>query len=522
MAAPDFDPVEAFNVLIDISEDIGRGSSPRQLLIRTLETTQHFTGADAACFVTVEPNAARVVGTTDTASWLDGRYFPFNGSALANLLAGPDRSRMFDQGDTAPSVQWDLSVHGLHRVALARVSGARTLGALAIFFADPDATLTGAARAMFEYAAAATGSLALLRPDAVPHQFGIVAATVPDGLAVLDPDGVVRSWNPAAHQLTGLSAVDAIGRPPPFPIPGPAQNLEIQLDCGRWIEVRSSTLGTTQPRVITFRDVTRPRMEEEGRDLFLATTSHELRTPLTVVKGYADTLANRWDDLDEEARLTAVRAIRDRTGQLASLVDRLLLANRSESGAVAMERAPFDLRAAVIDAVGAAPDPHHTGPPTLDLPGYLPWARGDRASIATIVHELLTNAYKYSPVGGEVRITAGADASSVFFQVADRGIGVAPEHVDAVFDRFWQADRGDQRRFGGVGLGLYIIRRLLDRQGGWVSLRPRPDGGTVVEVRLPRVHVEGRPDAGGGPRLPASTEYARSGQSDAVSRGDHE
>jgi signal transduction histidine kinase len=521
MASPEFDAVEAFNVLIDIAEDIGRGSPPRQILAKTLEITQRFTGADAACFVTVEPNAARVVGTTPGAAWLDGRYFPFKGSALAALLAGPDRSRMFDQADTAPGIQWDLTGHGLQKVALARVSGVRTLGALAAFFADPNATLTGAARRMFEYSAVATGTLAWLRPDPVPHQFGVVAAAVPDGLAVLDPDGVIRSWNPAAHRLTGLSPTRAIGEPPPFAVPEPGQLLEIQLDSGRWLEVRSSTLGTTEPLVITFRDVTAPRMEEEGRDLFLATTSHELRTPLTVVKGYADTLANRWDDLDDDARRTAVRAIRERTGQLAALVDRLLLANRSESGAVAMERSPFDLRAAGATAVRAAPSNQNRCRPVFDAPEQLPWARGDRGSIATIVNELLTNADKYSPAGGEVRVTAGSDASSVFFQVADRGIGVAPEHVDAVFDRFWQAEQGDQRRFGGVGLGLYIIRRLLDRQGGWVALRPREGGGTVVEVRLPRVAADPA-DGDSGPRAPASTEYPRSGQAEVASQGDHE
>ncbi len=388
-----------------------------------------------------------------------------------------------------------------------------------------DATLTGPARAMFEYAAAATGSLAWLRPDPVPHQFGAVAAAVPDGLAVLDPAGVVQSWNPAAHRLTGITPAQAIGEPPPFAVPEPGQLLEIQLASGRWIEVRSSTMAATEPLVITFRDVTVPRMEEEGRDLFLATTSHELRTPLTVIKGYADTLATRWADLDEDARQTAVRAIRERTGQLAALVDRLLLANRSESGAVAMERAPFDLRAALATAIRAAPPTQNRCRPVFDAPDYLPWARGDRGSIATIVNELLTNADKYSPAGGEVRVTVGFDGSSVYFQVADRGIGVAPEHVDAVFDRFWQAEQGDQRRFGGVGLGLYIIRRLLDRQGGWVALRERPGGGTVVEVRLPRVSTDPAdppPSGDSGPTSRASTEYARSGPAEAVSQGDHE
>lgn len=487
MGSSELTMVEVLRALTKISDEIAQGYSRRHVLSHTLSACRRLTGADEACYVAIQPDAVRVVGTTSGAAWLEGRYFPFNGSALAMLLASPERSGMFDHSDLAPSAAWDLSGHGLRRVALARVSNARQLGAIAVFFADPEAQLTEQRQVLLEYVAAATGSLSWRRPETVSDQLGVVVAAVPDGLAVLDPDSIVRSWNPAAQQLVGVSPVEAIGRPMPFALPAPGQVLQTRLENGRWLEVRSSALGAGNQRVVTFRDVTAPRMAEEGRDLFLATTSHELRTPLTVVKGYADTLANRWDDLDEPARLGAVRAIRDRTEDLAALVDRLLLANRSGAGAVAMERAPFDLRAELAAALRTVPERANSQRPVFDAPEFLPWARGDRRSIATILNELLTNADKYSPVGGEVTVTAGADASSVYFQVADRGIGVEAEHVDDVFDRFWQAERGDQRRFGGVGLGLYIIRRLLDRQGGWVSLRPRSGGGTVVEVRFPRV-----------------------------------
>jgi two-component system phosphate regulon sensor histidine kinase PhoR len=94
---------------------------------------------------------------------------------------------------------------------------------------------------------------------------------------------------------------------------------------------------------------------------------------------------------------------------------------------------------------------------------------------------------KYSsPAAGPVEIVVVSDARTVGFQVLDRGIGVRPEHVESAFERFWQADTGDHRRYGGVGLGLYLVRRIVERQNGWVSLRPRESGGTVAEVRLPR------------------------------------
>lgn len=480
------DQAVIFRELTAVTDAVGSGGSPRQGLVRTLELARRATGAAAGCFITVEGRSMRVVAATHDATWLEGRLFPFGGSVLAALLADRQRSRVVDAADAATSIQPDLSARGLRRMALSRVDrGARGVGALVVIFGDPAATLPPVTRQVFEYLAAFAGSLAWTRPDAATDPFG-VAAAMPDGLAVLDPDGLVRSWNPAAHQLSGRSPVDAIGRRPPFEVPQPGQVLETHLENGRWIELRSSPPDPGGNRVVTFRDVTAPRLENEERDLFLATTGHELRTPLTVVKGYAETLANRWENLDEEAKLTAVRTIRDRTRQLAVLVDRLLLADSSDTGELTIERGPFDLRTTLLAAVRGAPPPENTQPPVLDVPEFLPWASGDRRTIGMIVNELLTNADKYSPVGGEVTISADADASSVCFRVADRGIGVSPDHVDAVFSRFWQAEAGDQRRFGGVGLGLYIIRRLLDRQGGWVSMRPRPDGGTVVEVRLPR------------------------------------
>ena len=101
---------------------------------------------------------------------------------------------------------------------------------------------------------------------------------------------------------------------------------------------------------------------------------------------------------------------------------------------------------------------------------------------------------------GIIDIECDFDAATVGLKVSDHGIGVRPEHVERAFERFWQADTGDHRRFGGVGLGLYLVRRIVERQNGWVSLQPRQSGGTVAEVRLPRADLEddvkpGRPTA---------------------------
>jgi signal transduction histidine kinase len=120
------------------------------------------------------------------------------------------------------------------------------------------------------------------------------------------------------------------------------------------------------------------------------------------------------------------------------------------------------------------------------LPAELPKAYGERDSIATILTELTTNAEKYSPPDTRVELCAGADEETLRFRVADRGGGINPDHVEHAFERYWQADSSDGQQHPGAGLGLYLVRRLVERQQGWVSLRPREGGGTTAEVRLPR------------------------------------
>jgi signal transduction histidine kinase len=225
---------------------------------------------------------------------------------------------------------------------------------------------------------------------------------------------------------------------------------------------------------------------QENRDLFVAVTSHELRTPVTVIKGYADTLTNHWDSLGEQGRQEAVRVIGARAGELARLVDRLLSATSDDGEVGGSPPGPFDLVEALRHAVEELPGGLR-GRIVLDaLPTELPKAYGDRDSLATILTELATNADKYSPPDTDVELYAEADEQTVTFRVTDHGAGVPPENVERAFERYWQGESGDRRHHPGAGLGLYLVRRIVERQQGWVALRPRPGGGTIAEVRLPR------------------------------------
>jgi signal transduction histidine kinase len=240
--------------------------------------------------------------------------------------------------------------------------------------------------------------------------------------------------------------------------------------------------------VVTLRDITEAHRREQARDLFVAVTSHELRTPVTVIKGYADTLVDHWDELDEPARRDAAQRLGQRAGELARLVERLLSAVGDGSGLSSSMPLPFDLADALRTAVSELPLETRRRV-QVDLSEPLPRALGERASLTTVLVELTTNAVKQSPPHAPITLSAVFDVGSVGFRIADRGVGIRPEHVERAFERFWQAESGNENPYGGVGLGLYLVRRIVERQKGWVFLRPRDGGGTVAEVRLPRADL---------------------------------
>jgi signal transduction histidine kinase len=310
-----------------------------------------------------------------------------------------------------------------------------------------------------------------------------------DGIAVLSREGIVRRWNPAAYALTGVPAEQAIGRELPFRLPEPGEMLTFPLDNGLWLNVLCAEIEGTDELVVDFRDVTEAKELEEAKDLFLATTSHELRTPITVVQGFASTLVNRWEKLSDADRLAAAKSIADRAKALSRLVEQLLIGSRAGRGSLEMQIEPFDLGRLLAESVEGFRSVSEQHVVELSVEPGLPAVRGDAMATEIIVGQLLENAIKYSPDGGRVMVRAGADGGVTEVTVEDEGIGIAPGEHERIFERFIQGDAGDRRRFGGVGLGLYIVKQLAVAQGGDVSARSRPGGGTCMRLVLPRLPI---------------------------------
>ncbi|MDH2425693.1 PAS domain S-box protein [Sphaerisporangium sp. TRM90804] len=476
--------------LTDVVADINSELELPHVLDRIAESLSELTGADAGGFVLIEDERLRLVSTHGLPQDLRGATADLRTSLVGKLLR-TGKTVLLETGDQAvlDELIWS-ELRGLHTIALGVAAvGGRPYGALYALFAQHKAGHVELE--LLELLAGHAGialANAMAYQDVVrqrAHERAVVDASA-DGIAVLDEAGAVRQWNPAAEELTGLPAAEALGGRPPFPLPAPGEKLTTQLPSGRWLDVVSAEIGGTAELVVDFRDVTRAKELEEAKDLFLATTSHELRTPITVVQGFAGTLDARWDKLSDVERRSAVRTIAERSRSLGRLMDHLLLGARAGADELKVRVESFDLgervRAATL-GMPALSDKHRV---EVDIPCDLPSVDGDTLATDILLGQLLENAFKYSPDGGLIRVAAWQEHDTVVVVVDDEGVGIAADDRDRVFERFVQADSGDRRRFGGVGLGLHIARSLARAQGGEVTAHAGPAAGTRMRFVLRR------------------------------------
>jgi len=246
--------------------------------------------------------------------------------------------------------------------------------------------------------------------------------------------------------------------------------------------------------VVVFQDVSRLRAAEQIKDDFLSIVSHELRTPLTSIQGYSQLLESRLrgELAGESKEMAHLRVIRSQVGRMRRLVDDLLDVSRIDRrGGVSIEPVDFDLAEEVREAVNRVGREHSDRRIEVDVPASLP-VHADRDRIDQVLSNLLENAVKYSPEGGPIRVTAERRGPEVELLVADTGIGIPAEHRENVFERFYQADgAAGARRFGGLGLGLYISRAIIDAHGGriWSAANREAGIGSVFGFRIPRVAI---------------------------------
>jgi signal transduction histidine kinase len=236
--------------------------------------------------------------------------------------------------------------------------------------------------------------------------------------------------------------------------------------------------------VLTVLDLTVLRKLETIRRDFVANVSHELKTPLTAVSGFAETLLDEGIPADQRRRF--VETIRDNAWRMQRIVDDLLDLSRIESGG-------WRPRIGNVDVTGVVRDVFTSVQSTADAKGIrllseIPPAASvvsaDATAFRQVVSNLVENAVRYTHEGS-VTLRTRLGEAGVWVDVRDTGVGIAPEHVPRIFERFYRVDTARSREQGGTGLGLAIVRHLVDAHGGRVEAASLPGRGTTISVLFP-------------------------------------
>jgi signal transduction histidine kinase len=335
-----------------------------------------------------------------------------------------------------------------------------------------------------------------------------------DGLVLLDNRGRIAYCNPRAGKMLDLSRRALAGRPiqdldasiakrlsdasaSTTPLQAaladpdnlPVVELALSLPAPRTLQGRFFLIqdggGHNLGMGLLLRDITREREVDAMKSQLLSTVSHELRTPLASIKGFATTLLRQDVEWDETNRREFLSIIDEESDRLSELISNLLDMSRIEAGTLRIELEPTDLAPIIHETAEAFRVQTHRHTFQVDLPGVLPPVLADPRRTRQVLRNLVDNAVKYSPDGGDIGISASAGPEAVQVVVSDQGLGIEAQYLEHIFDRFYQVDSASTRAVGGSGLGLSICKAILDAHGGRIWVESEVGLGTSFYFTLP-------------------------------------
>lgn len=347
-------------------------------------------------------------------------------------------------------------------------------------------------------------------------ELGIDPDDLPDGLVVADEHGHVICFNAAAERITAVPAADALGQRLEKALPledlegrrwwqltDPYGGLAIRrrqpernllLPGGREVlvsvrYVRAEPTGPVRRVVVSLRDTEARRRTERSHAELIATVAHELRSPLTSVKGFTATLLAKWARFTDDQKRLMLETVDADADRVTRLIAELLDISRIDSGRLEVRRQPVDMGAAVgrhIQAYVAAGQPADRFLLRVEQPLPDLWADPDK--IDQVLSNLIENAVRHGDGTVTIDVTAttspreGEDGenTATSVTVSDEGPGIPEESMNRVFTRFW---RGSKR--GGTGLGLYIVKGIVEVHGGAIEVGRAPGGGAQFRFTLP-------------------------------------
>jgi PAS domain S-box-containing protein len=399
--------------------------------------------------------------------------------------------------------------------------GTDQAGSLAVFRRTP---LTPTERSLLEALAGQVyvklrHSRVFARSVEREEELARIISSSSDGIFVIGEDGRIRSWSPAMERITGVPDGSAVGKALWDVLEAPqgedevwrrfgdpaylhTDGIETAAFVGKdgtigWIRFSRNALrsheGAPSGVVVVARDESADIKAEQAKGNFIASISHELRTPLTPLKGYLSLLAAGRMALDREETQESFEVMLRHTGRLERLINDLLDASQMETGrpTIQLERVELvDLLAAVIadyerdDGAKVLFEPHCARAQVM----------ADPFRVQQVLANLISNARKYSPPESPVRVAAVLEGRVCVVSVTDQGEGIPAAEQDRIFDRFYRVDNSATQSTGGVGLGLYIARQLVESMAGRMRVTSEPGDGSTFSFSLP-LAADGPSDA---------------------------
>ncbi|MES2353359.1 MAG: phosphate regulon sensor histidine kinase PhoR [Pseudomonadota bacterium] len=330
--------------------------------------------------------------------------------------------------------------------------------------------------------------------------FRQAASAMPDGIVILDVNHRIEWCNPGAEEHFGIDLekdngqqITYLVRQPDFNAYLTAQNYREPLNL-KGLRTQDQSLSVQlvpygeDKKLIMSRDISRwERIETMRRD-FLANVSHELRTPLTVVGGFLETLTDL-EDAEPAVVRRSLQLMTEQTGRMQRLVEDLLTLSRLESN----HRSPGDdlinmpllLQSLLNDAQHLSRGHHQiTMSECEDV-----WLKGAEDELRSALGNLISNAVRYTPNGGSVQIKWRTINHEAVFSVTDTGVGIAPEHIPRLTERFYRVDRSRSRETGGTGLGLAIAKHVLSRHQARLEIHSTPGEGSTFSAHFLAIRI---------------------------------
>jgi len=334
------------------------------------------------------------------------------------------------------------------------------------------------------------------------ERFRNAGLALPDGVVLLDARGHIEWCNPIASQYLGLDEQRDLGQPLVNLVRHPdlvaylergdyAEPLTLRLTRGEGLVLSLAVIayGEAQ-KLLLASDITLAEKVETMRRDFVANVSHELKSPLTVVAGFLETLTDSEVKLDERRRQGYLEMMREHTLRMQRLVEDLLTLSALESSRGSSDETLVDvpaLLAGVRDEALALSAGRHRIELSVEQPVLL---LADAQELRSAFGNLVSNAVRYTPAGGDIRLSWRRRGAQALFSVADSGPGIEPRHIPRLTERFYRVDHSRSRETGGTGLGLAIVKHVLTRHQATLEIESEPGKGSMFSAVFPARRIK--------------------------------